>query len=312
MKYTNFNVEDHGFAGHMAEPDEESEQAVIVIMGGEKSILPGIKIAERFADFGICGLAVSLFGAQGLPGSPDRIPLDMFENAVRFLTDKREISSVSTYGVSMGSLFAALTAQYIGGIDNVIMVSPSHVLFGGTADKRSMSGHSAATWHGRELPYVKADFGAYKMGKYYYDKGEKRKITGMWKAYADAYADKAAEQKADIHIEKCSCRILLLAGTGDEMWNSAYSVKYLENSLIENNYRREYKAVLYSGASHLLGVMPSREREPLLHKMIPLIGLMYHSFSENRSACMDALERSEKEVIEWIKGGSENGIWRTK
>lgn len=29
----------------------------------EKSILPGIKIAERFADFGICGLAVSLFGA---------------------------------------------------------------------------------------------------------------------------------------------------------------------------------------------------------------------------------------------------------
>lgn len=51
-------MKEHGFVGHMAEPDEGTEQAVIVIMGGEKSILPGIKIAERFADFGIDTLYV--------------------------------------------------------------------------------------------------------------------------------------------------------------------------------------------------------------------------------------------------------------
>ena len=59
MIYTDFMVNEHGFTGHMAEPERKTDQAVIVIMGGEKSILPGIKIAERFADFGICGLAVS-------------------------------------------------------------------------------------------------------------------------------------------------------------------------------------------------------------------------------------------------------------
>lgn len=41
-----------------------SDRAVIVIMGGEQSLLPGIKIAEGFADYGITGLAVSLFGAK--------------------------------------------------------------------------------------------------------------------------------------------------------------------------------------------------------------------------------------------------------
>lgn len=122
MKYTDFNMREYGFVGHMAEPDEGTEQAVIVIMGGEKSILPGIKIAEHFADFGICGLAVSLFGAEGLPETPDRIPLDMFENVIGYLTGERRMSSVSTYGVSMGSLFAALIAEYIGGIKNVVMV----------------------------------------------------------------------------------------------------------------------------------------------------------------------------------------------
>ena len=57
MKHEDFNFPQHGFAGHLAEPDEGSDRAVIVIMGGEQSLLPGIKFAERFADYGITGLA---------------------------------------------------------------------------------------------------------------------------------------------------------------------------------------------------------------------------------------------------------------
>lgn len=61
MKHEDFNFHQHGFVGHLAEPDAGSDRAVIVIMGGEQSLLPGIKFAERFADYGIMGLAVSLF-----------------------------------------------------------------------------------------------------------------------------------------------------------------------------------------------------------------------------------------------------------
>jgi len=64
MRYENYSVAEHGFTGHLAEPDAGSDRAVIVVMGGEQSLLPGIKFAERFADFGIMGLAVSLFGAD--------------------------------------------------------------------------------------------------------------------------------------------------------------------------------------------------------------------------------------------------------
>jgi len=55
MRHEDFNYKEHGFTGHLAEPDSGSWKAVIVVMGGEQSILPGIKFAERFADYGITG-----------------------------------------------------------------------------------------------------------------------------------------------------------------------------------------------------------------------------------------------------------------
>lgn len=303
MTYRDFTVEEHGFAGHMAEPQQPTDKAVIVIMGGEKSILPGIHLAERFADFGIVGLSVSLFGAEGLPDDVDRIPLELFGRAVDVL-HQMGIRSISTYGISMGSIFALLTAVYIGGIDNVVLCSPSHVPFEATAkDKKHTLGHSIVTFEGKELPFVRQDFSRGSMMKYEYNADAKRKVTRMWSAFNAAYHNRELEQKADIHPEKANARILLIAGTGDESWPSEYSVNYLKNLLDERNYEKEYKTVVYPGASHLIGVMPSKKRSKWLYRLLPLIGLLYHSLNENRAACIKALESSEKEVIAWIKKG---------
>ena len=184
MKYEDFNIKEHGFVGHLAEPDRGSDRAVIVIMGGEQSILPGIKFAERFADYGVIGLAVSLFGAEGLPDAPNQIPLDMFIPAVEYLRKKKNINHISVYGQSMGSIFAVLVAQYIGGMENLIMVSPTHVPFEGTTkDKKTMSGRSVATFKGEDIPFVSADFSKIKASKYYKHEDAEHKVMGMWIAY---------------------------------------------------------------------------------------------------------------------------------
>lgn len=93
MKHEDLNIKEHGFVGHMARPDNDCDKAVIIIMGGEQSLLPGIKFAERFADYGIIGLSVSLFGAEGLPDSPNQIPVDMFVHA---LVEETEITEMGT------------------------------------------------------------------------------------------------------------------------------------------------------------------------------------------------------------------------
>lgn len=204
-------------------------------------------------------LAVSLFGAEGLPVGADQIPVDMFIPAVQVLRDKG-CKSISTYGVSMGSIFAALIPKYIGGIDNVILCSPTHVLFEGSKDEKSNSGRSVATWQGKDIPFVKADFTARKMAKYYYDKRAGRKVFGMWISYRNAYESKDQEEKADLKFYETGARILLIAGTGSEAWPPDYSVNYIKNQLDAVHYDNDYKLCLYPNASHLIGVMPDRKR----------------------------------------------------
>lgn len=99
MKHEDFNMKEHGFVGHLAEPDSGSDKAVLIIMGGEQSLLPGIKFAERFADYGITGLSVSLFGAEGLPDAPNQCPLEMFLPAVKYLREKKQIEHVIVGGL---------------------------------------------------------------------------------------------------------------------------------------------------------------------------------------------------------------------
>lgn len=301
MIHEDFNMQEHNFVGHLAEPDQGSDKAVIVIMGGEQSLFPGIKIAERFADYGIVGLSVSLFGADGLPEGPDRCPIDMFEYAVNYLRDTKKISHISTYGQSMGSIFAALVAKYIGGIENVIMVSPTHVPFEGMLkDKKHMSGHSVATWRGRDIPYVTADFSKVKVGKYQKHPAATHKVTGMWGAYYEAYQDKDREQKAWLPIEKTNARVLLIAGGADEAWSAEHSVNVLNSYLERKNYTHDFKAIVYPNVSHLTGMMPNKEREKKLYRLIPLIGFMYKSFGKYKKECMEAFAKSEKEIINWL------------
>lgn len=301
MRYEDFNIMEHGFVGHLAEPDGGSDRAVIVIMGSEKSLLPGIKFAQRFADFGIIGLAVSLYGAKGLPDSPNQIPLDMFVPAVEYLREKKKIDHISVYGQSMGSIFAVLVAQYIGGMENLIMVSPTHVPFEGTLkDKKTMSARSVATFKGVDIPFVSADFSKIKASKYYKHKDADYKVTGMWIAYHDAYQDKEKEKKAMLHVEKTNSRVLLIAGHEDEAWPAEYSACEIEKNLIDVGYEKEVKVIVYPHGSHLNGLMPNRNREKKLYRLIPLIGLMYKTFGKYREENLRYFEESEKVIIDWI------------
>lgn len=301
MIHEHVTMRDHGFVGHLAEPDGGSDRAVLVIAGGEQGILPGIKIAERFADYGLTGLAVSLFGAEGLPDSPDRCPVEMFGCAVDYLRNRKHVHHISAYGMSMGSIFAALVAVYVGGIENVIMVSPTHVPFEGTTrDKRHMTGHSVATWRGRDVPFVTADFTKVKASRYQSHPAAAHRVMGMWAAYYDAYQDTTREQQALLPIERTGARVLLVAGGADEAWPAEYSVRTLREHLGRAGYRHDVKTVVYPNASHLLGMMPNRERERRLYRLMPLIGVMYRSFGKHRKECLEALAKSEREIITWL------------
>ncbi|MBQ5316365.1 MAG: alpha/beta hydrolase [Oscillospiraceae bacterium] len=301
MKHADFNMKEHGFVGHLSEPDGGSDRAVIIVMGGEQSMLPGTVFADRFADYGITGLAVSLFGAEGLPDSPDNIPVDMFAYAAEYLRKEKHISRISIYGQSMGSIFATLAAQCVGGFENLILVSPTHVPFEGTlSDRRTTTGRSVATWQGKDIPFVKPDFLSENIKRYSRHRAASCSVTGMWKAFYKAYQDREAVRKAWLHPERSFARILLIAGEMDEMWPSSLSVMAINAYLVKKNYPKDFKVVIYPKGSHLCGLVPNREREKKLYAGLPFIGFVYRSFGLYLRDNMKYLEQCEHEIIEWL------------
>ena len=109
-----------------------------------------------------------------------------------------------------------------------------------------------ATWHGEDIPFVRADFSSMKAGKYQKHQAVPHKVTGIWVAY--------------------------------------YS-----------GYQKDVKVVIFPHGSHLSGLMPNREREKRLYRMIPLIGLMYKTFGKYRKENLGYFAESEKEIIDWVK-----------
>ena len=145
----------------------------------------------------------------------------------------------------MGSVFAALTAQYIGGIESVIMVSPTHVPFEGTTkNKKNMTGHSVAAWRARDIPFVKPDFGKVKMSKYYRHLAAKYKVMGMWTAFYDAYQDKTAEKEVFLPLAYLSFPIIkmvllmigfLLVAVGAALWFLAVFRTKIDDGITNNH-----------------------------------------------------------------------------
>ena len=122
----------------------------------------------------------------------------------------------------------------------------------------------------------------------------------MWVAYHDAYTDTERVNASKLCVEKTNARVLLIAGDEDEAWPAEYSVHEIEKDLKAVGYKKDVKVILYPHGSHLNGLMPNRQREKKLYRMIPLIGFMYKTFGRYRKENMSYIKKSEKEIIEWI------------
>ena len=299
MQYRDFEEARDGFTGHLATPDGEHDRAVLIFTGGEKGMLPRIRIAESFADAGICGIAVSLFGAPGLPAGADQIPLEYAENAVSWVRKQGRYKVIAAYGMSMGTIFALLAARYFPEIDKLILCAPTHVAFEGSADKKHMSGHSVATYCGADIPFVPLRLGDYKPGRYYDDERASLPVTGMWRSFRDAYDCKDREAQAALPVEGVRAEVLIAAGTADEAWDSAYSAQYLAERM-QKNGKTNYRLRLFPDAGHLIGMMPSKERYPGTYRMMPLIAAMYRRLKDHKEDSLAALDSIQQEMIGFL------------
>jgi len=280
FKFIDFKPEQHGFTGHLVIPEPQEKTAVIVLSGGEKSLLPGKSVAKQFAKNGYPAMAVPIFGTEGLPDTPDKMPLDPVIKAAQFLQGYDGIDKVVMYGMSMGSIFAILTAAKVPGIAGVISVSGTHVIIEGEIGKNT-SGHSLVTYSGQELPYL-----PYTMK------------DGVFEGFQKAYKDEENVKKAALPVEDCNCPVLILVSDSDEEWPAEKSAEFIKNRLETSGYKHPYKTVVYKNASHLIGMLPDDFRGKIF---TTLAKMFFASMKQHPQECKDAVKASQTEITEFLK-----------
>jgi fermentation-respiration switch protein FrsA (DUF1100 family) len=137
-------------------PNDGPHPAVVVLNGGDGGIdeYRGAILASH----GYAALNLGYFGMDGLPRGLVNIPLEYFENAIRWMRRQPWLGDhfLAVWGESRGGELALLLGATFSEINAVIAWVPSGVVFWalGLAEPGDTRPRAAWTFRGKPLPYL--------------------------------------------------------------------------------------------------------------------------------------------------------------
>ncbi len=218
---------------------------VCVITGSDGGITWARKIALQFNANGIPACAFVYWHYKMLPKDLSCIPIESIEDMVSKLK-KQGYKKIYLYGFSKGAEQALVASTYFSDIDGVIAVSPSCAVFEGFSTK-GYSDHSAWTYRGQELPYIKAQVKNFNIAKMYLSQGGYAFLNNFTKAF-----EKGFSEENRIKIENANCPILLISSQDDSIWPSKKMGDILMQKLKTVSYPYSYQHIVYPKSSHIL------------------------------------------------------------
>ena len=236
-------VDDGAAQGFHLVPHEIKHKGAIIVYGGSDGT-PNYAQAVYFAKNGYEVLSLFMFGQKNQPKTLARVPLEQFGQALRYVeTHAKSASPLTVMGTSKGAEYVLnLTSKYPQ-INNAILAAPSAYNFNGL-DFENYG--SSWTWQGKELPYI--DIQKTSLGHFIGD----MIIPMIVKApvtYKNAYQT-AVDMDKDSESKKISlntkANILIIAGSDDQMWNSAGMGKSIKDQRPQNT-----DLAIYGGAGHV-------------------------------------------------------------
>jgi dienelactone hydrolase len=241
-------------------PGAGPHPAVIVLSGGGGGI-PELR-AAILASHGYAALALGYFAVEGLPRGLVNIPLEYFENAIRWMPSQPWLRDrfLAVWGASRGGELALLLGATFPDINAVVAWVPSGVLFWalGLPEPGDTRPRAAWTFRGKPLPYLQENNSA----------GDPPPVTEMGRpvAYAPFYLsqlrDAQAVERATIPVERTRGPILIVSGTDDQMWGSSVLADIAVRRLETRGHAFPFRHLRYEAAGHLISVPygPTTER----------------------------------------------------
>lgn len=263
--------------------------AVIVVSGSDGRIEIAQTIAEVLAQRGYSALAICYFGMDGTSPNLSRIPLEIIENAIKWLKKQETVDErrIGIYGRSKGGELVLAAASIFPDITCVIANTPSCYVYEGL--KKIPSRQSSWTYGGKELPYL--NFSPFTIFRMIIKKmlGQKDLIRWMYQQLIT----NGDTGKASIEVEKINGPILFLSSESDTIWPSLFHCETAVNRLHKKKFQYPYKHCTYKKSGHML---------TLPYQSIPNIKKWNVCLEEWEQACLE----SWKQTIDFLDNWSHN------
>ena len=194
---------------HWARPEHACGTGALVLAGSSGRLDVGR--ADMLASRGATALALRWFGGKGQPALPCEVPVETFTDAVGLLT--AECDRVVLIGLSYGAEAALLTAALDPGVDGVVALAPTDVVWEGQHEHDDDPRRSKWTRAGEPVPFVPLDRDwepAEAVPAYVEHYERSRELAG-----------RDLVEAATIPVEDFDGDLVLVAGGEDRVWPSA-------------------------------------------------------------------------------------------
>jgi uncharacterized protein len=251
-------IKEKGFqANFYSNKNAKNKVTVVLIGGGQWGNYWGVEFARQ----GFVGLSLPYTRLEGLPKLPEEIPLEYFEDALKWLREQPEVNpeKIVLMGASRNAELALVIASTLPDlVTGVVAYAPSSVSWSNTVlPFNSDKVKSSWTYKGEGIPYIPME----KMS------GNTTTTISTLEYWEDGLNKKEYFEDALIKVEKIKGSILLLSGKDDQVWPSAQMADMLETRLVEHNFKFQVENIQYENAGHLISGNPESNSNERTGKM---------------------------------------------
>ena len=243
------DVDEPGVCGmYFCPPGPGPHPGVVVVPGSNGGM--HTQSAALLASRGYAVLAMALYNYKSLPEKGENIPLEGYKNAVLWLRDKIGHDRIALRGGSRGAEGALLAAIHFPDLVKSVIAwvpTPMHLVATSAAPDAPVPLY---TLDGAPLPYAITSFPLERLS-------EEHRFEAPFRPapyFLSCWTDPENIDQYTMPFEQISVPLLLISGTADEMWPSAYAGSVIAAYMKEKNPNAVVDHVMNHGAGHTFHV----------------------------------------------------------
>jgi dienelactone hydrolase len=260
-------------------PGAGPHPAVLVVTGGGGAVdeYQGAMLASH----GYAALVLAYFAQPGLPRALVNIPLEYFDNAIRWMRRQPWLGDrlLAVWGPSRGGELALLLGATFADINAVSAWVPNGVVFWGIGwtDERD---RAAWTHGGKPLPYLQ-DGNPFAATLPELERGRPFAYAPVYRSHL---GDAGAVARATIAVENIRGPVQLVSGGDDQMWPSAELADIAFRRLQTHKHPYPFRHLSFAEAGHQI-LIPYGPRTQFV---VGLAGFEGYLFSQGGTARANA------------------------